>query len=153
MTTPSQSPGITFTDGIPRTALASYPDQPDELEINPRLAVLERTHVSHAYGLTDPSPGSARLLPIPKVMASPPTITPGAANAATAITNSVLYGPGGTTLDVFSFFGCTAPLGTTFPNTGFYSPWNAYSLGTIEVPGPFAVEFEFYGQQFELLLM
>lgn len=104
------------------------------------------------YGLSDPNISIQRLNPIPTAMASPPTVTPGSSGGSTAIANSILYGPSGTTTDVFSFFGCPATLGTVTPNDVMYSPQNTVSAGTVNNVGNFAVEFEWYGAEFELFV-
>jgi lysophospholipase L1-like esterase len=56
-----------------------------------RVTAAEAVQTSQGRGLVASPPGAIRLLPLPTVMASPPTLTLSASGAASSITNGVTY--------------------------------------------------------------
>lgn len=91
-----------------------------------------------------PESGVSRLLPAPVEMASPPVITAGSAGAATVITNSVLVSWKDAAFRILG-----GPMPPPYDPTG---PWltgmNTLAAGRI----PYAVEFNYDGDEIELLM-
>lgn len=96
---------------------------------------------------------AGRLLEPPRAMADPPTITPGASAGATAIASSVLVPM---TSSEFRYLGGQIGVGLTFPLTNYYFPFNIAawdgSKAIYNDAVTWAVEFEWIGEAFELLV-
>lgn len=100
-------------------------------------------------GLLPPDPGVARLLPLPTVMTSPPTVTVGAANVGTSITGAVRYDGTSQAITYLS-------AGYTDPGSqGGYLNCKASSNLTSSQPaaGRMRFEFETDGDQFEIAVI
>lgn len=99
-------------------------------------------------GLLPPSPGTARLLPPPAVMTSPPTVTIGAANGASTITGSVYRD---TTDPALTFLSA----GYVVTNVAGYANGKASSNLTSSQPAAGRIRFEVEtdGDQFEIGVM
>src|SRR5215213_7027314 len=98
------------------------------------------------HGLDNPNPSIARLLPAPTVMASPPTVTAGAANAASTIAGAV---------DIpytdarFRYLGAVPALVVAGGNNyGRVETWASGSPSQ----AVWSVEFDFYGAKFDMIL-
>lgn len=101
-------------------------------------------------GLRDPNPGIGRFRTLPTVMASPPTLTLSAANAASAIANSVLWRSTNNgalaNLDRFRYLGGNVKVqGTGYQGENVI----AQNVALQTSKGYFFVEFMFDGQAFE----
>lgn len=73
---------------------------------------------AHRLGLVPPNPGTQRLLSLPSVMGSPPTVTVSAANAATAISGATRRSG----LDLTATF--VGAQGVTWLGAGYIDPGN-----------------------------
>ena len=140
------------TDGVGNAVLLnSYPltaddDVPTRLaDHEARVTAAEGAQTSQGRGLLKPNVAAAQLLPLPKLLASPPTFTLGVASAATAISGSVRYDVSD---PAFRFFG--GP--TAIEGGGYRSALQAKNNGSIILEANWGMEFEFYGDKFELEL-
>ena len=100
-------------------------------------------------GLLPPDPGTARLLPLPTVMTSPPTVTVGAANAGTTITGAIRHDGTDPAITYLS-------AGYTDPGSqGGYMNCKASSNLTSSQPaaGRMRFEFETDADQFEVAVI
>ncbi len=111
-------------------------------------AIATATALAAAFG--DPSAFLMALADVytAPVMASPPTITTGAANAATTIPTPQTIAKNSAALQ---YSGSPNGVGTTFPNTEYFSPSNVSGTAstTTFVAGPWFVRFVHTGSVFD----
>ena len=72
----------------PKTELNWPSNKPEEKAV---ISAIDRRIDSLSNGLTPPNPGNARLIPLPGVMATPPTLALSSTGAASTITSGVTY--------------------------------------------------------------
>lgn len=106
-------------------------------------------------GTSPPLPGTQRFLPLPSVMASPPTVTEGTGGAASTIASAVqiaaTVNSSGTyilnPLAPWRYLGGNPVVkAQTFPDRQYVTPNNANATN---LTGSLSVEFEFDGSQFD----
>lgn len=114
------------------------------------LATAYAAPASVRKGLVPANPNTRRILGAPTVMASPPTVTQGAANAASAITSAQTLA---ITSTLFRRFGAPAGFGSSFPdNSEWQAPDQIAFFGqvpTIKASGAWGIEFMHDGSQVE----